>query len=209
MDTHIHPDQLGLALETNLIRAIAPAPIYAAVRQMANDAAADVRAVDTTTPLMVSAQVEVAWGRLVSSGAYVGVDQDYTDFPFIQVLGLSSYPYLAGFAQPEDLPLDYYSRLFVGHTAVPAIITEGGWSSTTVSSTTTTPACQRRYIVRQAQLVDQVHMIGWYQLTFTDLDLAVWPSGIAPFAYNGLVDTNLQPKPALAPWDSLFARPKM
>jgi hypothetical protein len=35
----------------------------------------------------------------------------------------------------------------------------------------------------------------------------VWPAGIAPFASLGLVDINLQPKPALGPWDAAFARP--
>ena len=156
----------------------------------------------------MSIQVETAWGRLVTGGAYVGVAQDLTDFPFIQSLGLSSYPYLAGFAQPEDLPLDYYSRIVQGQS-LPVIVTEGGWSSVTVSSTSTTPAMQRRYIVREAQLIDQVTALGWFQLTFTDLDLAVWPPGIQPFAYLGLVDTNLNPKPALSPWDSLFARPRL
>jgi hypothetical protein len=208
MDTILRPDHLGLALETNLIRAVAPASIYSAVRQMANDAAADIRAVDATTQLLVSIQVDVAWGRLVSGGSYVGIAQDLTDFPFIQAVGLSSYPYLAGFAQPEDLPLDYYSRIVQG-TALPVIITEGGWASQTVSSTVTTPAMQRRYIVREAQLVDQVTTLGWFQLTFTDLDMTVWPPGVAPFAYNGLVDTNLDAKAALAPWDSLFMRPKV
>ena len=56
--------------------------------------------------------------------------------------------------------------------------------------------------------LDQVTALGWFQLTFTDLDLTVFPPGVAPFAYLGLVDTNLNPKPVLAPWDSVFARPR-
>src|SRR5262249_12058903 len=83
MDTILHPDHLGLALETNLIRAVAPSSLYAAVRQMANDAAADVRAVDPGAQLLVSIQVETAWGRLGTGGSYVGVAQDLTDFPFV------------------------------------------------------------------------------------------------------------------------------
>ena len=204
MDSILRPDELGLALETNLIRAVAPESIYTAVRRMANDAAADVRARDASVKLMISVQVETAWGLLVGGGSFVGVAQDFAEFPFIQVLGLSSYPYLASFARPEDLPIDYYARVVQGHV-IPVMVTEGGWSSTTVSSTATTPAMQRRYIVRHAQLLDQVSTIGWFQLTFTDLDLSVWPPGIAPFAYLGLVDTNLNPKPALSAWDSLFA----
>jgi len=206
MDTLITPDYLGVALETNLIRALSPAPLYAAIRQMANDAAADARAVDATRRLMTSVQVETAWGRLAPVGPYIGVAQDLTDFPFIQAMGLSSYPYLAGYATPQDLPDDYYSRLVLG-TALPVIVTEGGWSSTTVSSVVTSPALQRQYIVCEAQLLDRMTAKGWFQLTFTDLDLTAFPPGVAPFAYNGLVDVNLSPKPALAPWDSVFARP--
>ena len=208
IDTLLRPDELGLALETNLIRAIAPAPIYSAVRQMTSDAAADIRAHDAAVALMVSVQVETAWGRLVGGGGYAGVAQDLVDFPFTQVLGLSSYPYLAGFADPDSLPDDYFARL-ASETSLPVIVTEGGWSSTTVSSTVTSPAMQRRYIIREARLLDRTHALGWFQLTFTDLDLATWPAGIAPFAYNGLVDIDLHPKPALAPWDSVFTRPRI
>src|SRR6478752_6356293 len=39
----LHPDYLGLAAETNLIREIAPRPVYDAVVRMTNDAANDVR----------------------------------------------------------------------------------------------------------------------------------------------------------------------
>ncbi|MBI4535315.1 MAG: hypothetical protein HY708_03490 [Ignavibacteriae bacterium] len=50
------------------------------------------------------------------------------------------------------------------------------------------------------------------QLTFTDLDLVAHPpppGSILPlFAYLGLVDVNLYPKPALSAWDTAFARPR-
>jgi len=39
----LHPDYLGLAAETNLIRATAPRPVYDAVVRMANGAATDIR----------------------------------------------------------------------------------------------------------------------------------------------------------------------
>jgi hypothetical protein len=207
MDTLLKPDHLGLALETNLIRAVAPPSLYAAVKQMTNDAAADLRRVDASTPLMISVQVETAWGHLAPVGPYVGVAQDLMDFPFIQRLGLSSYPYLGGWATPQDLPDDYYARLVQG-TALPVIVTEGGWSSTTVSPVVTSPEMQRQYIIREAQLLDRAPALGWFQLTFTDLDLSYFPPAVAPFAYNGLVNVSLGPKPALAPWDSVFARPR-
>jgi hypothetical protein len=127
----------------------------------------------------------------------------------MQAIGLSSYPYLGGFAEPEDVPLDYYSRVLQG-TGLPGMVVEGGWTSATVGGITSTPAKQARYIRRHVQLLDQANATFVFQLTFTDLDLTGFPPGtISYFAYCGLVDVNLAPKPALATWDSAFARPRM
>jgi len=213
MDTLLRPSRLGLAAETNLIRAAAPPALYAAVRQVANDAAADVRAHDPNVRLYVSLQVEIAWG-LLSGGplSYVGVAQDLADFPFAQEFGLSSYPYLGGFAEPEDVPADYYARVHdqVGRNV---LMVEGGWASTSVGPVVSSPQKQARWIRREADLLSRARAVGWYQLTFADLALSAFPpqppGSILPlFATLGLVDTTLAPKPALAPWDSAFAEPK-
>ncbi len=210
MDTQIHPEHLGLALETNLIRGTAPPALYAAIRQVANDAAADVRLRDPVVKLSVSVQVDYAWGHFDGSGFH-GVAPDFADFPFLQELGLSSYGYLAGYAEPEELPLDYYSRLLGGRT-LPVMVVEGGWTSTSLGGIASSSDEQRRYIVRQMQILDAAQAIAVFQLTFTDLDLAANPIAPAPnlqfFAYLGLVDVNLNPKPALAVWDEAFARPR-
>ena len=212
IDTLIHPDYLAVASETNLIRAIAPGALYAALVIAADSAAADVRAVDPAVRIFTTVQVETAWGRL-PPGPYAGIAQDRADFPFGQVLGLSSYPYLAGFAAPESLPPNYYSRLTQG-APLPEMVIEGGWTSASLPSAgvTSSPDQQRRYIVRQAELLDQAHAIGVFQLTFTDLDLSgitLPPGSILPlFAALGLVDINLTAKPALTPWDATFRRPR-
>lgn len=211
VDTIIRPDWLGLAAETNLIRAAAPPPVYAAVVTMTGAAAAEARARDPARPLYVSVQVEVAWGRLSGSGGYVGIDPDVTDFPFVSAFGLSSYPYLAGFAVPESLPSDYYSRLVAGRT-LPVMVVEGGWSSASVGSVVSSPELQRRYIVKQAALLDTARAIGVFQLDFSDLDISGYPPPISPilplFISLGLVDVDLRPKPALLAWDAIFARPR-
>jgi hypothetical protein len=207
IDSVVRPEHLGVALETNLIRGLSPAPLYGAIRQAANDAAADVRAVDANVKLSVSVQVDWAWGGLGGGGVFLGVDQDFVDFPFIEELGLSSYPYFS-FPEPEDVPLDYYSRLVEGRT-IPSMVTEGGWTSATTGGIISSPEKQRRYIERQAALLDEVGAIAVFQLTFTDLDLASIPSpppGLELFAYLGLVDVDLNPKPALAAWDAVFGR---
>jgi hypothetical protein len=208
----MHPDYLGLAAETNLIRAAAPRPVYNAVVTMTNAAAADVRRMRSASalPLYVSVQVETAWGKLGRQSPYVGVDQDLRDFPFINVLGLSSYPYLGGFKNPEQIPLDYYARLR-GSRALPVMVVEGGWASRSVGGVfTSSPEMQAQYIVRQSQLLEQAKAIGVFQLSFADLDLRTFPKPVPGiltlFDTIGLVDPDLGPKPALSAWDKIFAR---
>ena len=206
----LEPDYLGLIAETNLIRAAAPDSVYRALVVMANAVAGEIRAAGVLSPLYVSVQVETAWGRLTPGGPYVGIAQDLTDFPFVNAIGLSSYPYLGGFAVPESLPLNYYSRLVQG-TTLPVLVVEGGWPSVTVGSVASSPALQARYIARQAQLLDQSRARGVFQLTFYDIDLTgdtLPPGSILPlFTHLGLADSAFNAKLALSVWDSVLAQP--
>jgi len=210
VDSMLHPDYLALAMETNLIRAAAPSDVYDALVAMSNAAAAALQARQSSTRLYVSVQVETAWGRLPTTGQFVGIDADLRDFPFIRALGLSSYPYLGGFGEPEQVPLDYYSRV-AGTSALPVLVVEGGWSSGSVPGVTSSPEKQARWIARQMELLDRARAAAVFQITFTDLDLSSFPvpdGSILPlFAQLGLVDTGFTAKPALAVWDRAFARP--
>jgi hypothetical protein len=209
----LRPEYLGLAPETNLIRVSAPS-IYASVKQTANDAAADLRGAGTTATLFVSVQVETTWGKF-NNGPFVGIDTDRADFPFMQMIGLSSYPYLA-YAQPEDIPDDYYSRLQSNTSPLPMMVVEGGWPSASVGTmpgqVMSSPALQARYVTRHAALLDSVAARGWTQLEFTDIDPAAFPQPAPPslvlFVTLGYVDTQFASKPALAQWDALYARPR-
>jgi hypothetical protein len=214
MDSILHPDHLGLALETNLIRYASPDSIYQGVRTAANAAVADVRALDPTVSMGVSVQADLAWGNLTGTNTFVGVEQDFADFSFLQELGISSYPYF-NVARPEDLPVDYYSRL-TGGRSVPVFVSEGGWTSQSFTGPSNntiqgSPQLQQDYVTRQSQLLDQAKAIAWFQLTFTDIDIAHLPPNTNPtidyFAYLGLVDINLTPKPSLTTWKGIFARP--
>ncbi len=213
-DTILRPLYMGLVAETNLIRAatafVGADSIYDAVVAVANAAAADIRAVDAGATLTVSVQVETAWGALQGTGIYEGIATDLADFPFAQAIGLSSYPYLGGFAEPDSVPLDYYARI-AEEAARPVLVVEGGWTSVDVGGVLSSPEKQARYIRRHAALLDSARAVGVFQLTFADFDLSSLPPPIPPnldfFAYLGLVDKDLAPKPALAMWDSLFALP--
>ncbi len=208
VERKLHPEFIGLAAETNLIRVAAPSAVYAAVVTATNAAAADLRAAASAATLMFSVQVETAWGLLPAAGNYVGVEQDFADFPFAQMLGLSSYPYFA-FAQPEDIPANYYSRLPNGR-ALPLMVVEGGWASATAGTIQSSPELQARYVTRHAQLLDSVGARGLIQLEFADIDLASFPppipANLSLFINIGLTDSDFNPKPALAAWDALHAR---
>lgn len=206
MDSILKPDHLGLALETNLIRDAAPAALYNGVKTAVNTTAQAVRARNATVPLSVSVQVDHAWGKLVG-GTYVGVAQDFTDFPFIQELGLSSYPYF-GFSNPTEIPMNYYSRLVEGKN-LPVFATEGGWSSASVpGSFTSSPELQKTYIEHHTHLLNEVKAEAVFQLVFTDIDITAVPDDVPDninyFLYLGLVDINLQIKPSLLAWDVIF-----
>jgi hypothetical protein len=159
-------------------------------------------------------QVDHAWGKL-GGGSYQGIAQDFIDFPFLQELGLSSYPYF-GFKNPSEIPMDYYGRLVVGK-ALSVFVTEGGWASASINSGgisfTSTSELQRDYFLHHAHLLDEVKAIAVFQLSFTDLDVAALPAStpasIQYFASLGLVDINLQAKPALTVWDDLFKNRKL
>lgn len=212
VDSQIHPDYLGLAIETNLIREVAPARLYDALRSMVGATATALGARHSTTKLLVSVQVDVAWGRLTGGGSYRGIARDLADFPFIQALGLSAYPFLAGFARPQDVPGDYYARI-AAEARLPVLVTEGGWASVSVPGQESSPEEQAQWIARQMQLADSARAVAVLQIPFTDLDMAAWggvpeSQTLSLFSHIGLVDTSLQPKPALAVWDSTFKRPR-
>jgi hypothetical protein len=111
-------------------------------------------------------------------------------FPFLDALGISSYPYLGGFTLPEDVPLDYYSRLVL-NAPLPELVLEGGWPSVAAGPVSSTPELQARYIQRQAAILEEAHAAAVFQITFTDLDLSASPppaGSILPlFSHLGLV----------------------
>ena len=204
----LQPSHLGLAAETNLIRLAAPRPVYDAVVAMTSDAARDLRAAGFAAPLYVSVQVEVAWGR-ATGGAFLGHRRRPRGLP-VPVgarpldLSLSS----RGFAEPEQLPPDYFSR--VNASSLPLLVVEGGWTSANLGGIASSPETQARWIRRELELAAQAQARHVFQLQFTDIDVAAYGQAanpqLAPFATIGLVSAELAPKPALAEWDAVFAR---
>ena len=131
---------------------------------------------------------------LVGRTRFQGIDADIKDFPFARMLGLSSYPYFA-YGEPEAMPRDYYTRL-AGARRMPAIVVEGGWTSASVGSVTSTPALQARYIARHAELLDSIRARGVIQTLYADIDLKSLPIAVPEilplFTQIGLTDSDLR-----------------
>lgn len=133
----LQADYIGLAAETNLVRQQAAPTVYAAVVQAANACADSLVAASVSVPLMMGVHVETAWGHGSTSGTFQGIGRELADFPFTQLLGLSSYPYL-NHSQPENIPSDYYSRLLSG-TPLPGMVTDSGWPSASKGTIVSSP----------------------------------------------------------------------
>ena len=163
----------------------------------------------TQPQLYVSIQADEAWGP--PPAAYRGAERDFQDFPFMQVLAISSYPYFF-YPDPDQVPLDYYVRVANGRS-LPIMVVEGGWTSASVNgSIQSSPQKEAKYLRRQERMLDSARAIAVFQLTYTDLDISAYQplpaNSILPlFASLGHVDVNLSPKASLATYDSIFARP--
>jgi hypothetical protein len=94
-----------------------------------------------------------------------------------------------------------------------ACVVEGGWSSrNNVPLSDGTPQQQVEFFTKYEALLDSVEAEAWVLLTFTDLDIGTLDlspdraAGLSNFAYMGILDTNLQRKPAHAEWLRIFGR---
>jgi hypothetical protein len=59
------------------------------------------------------------------------------------------------------------------------MVVEGGWASESAPGFTSSLALQAAYFRRQAELAERSGLLRWFQLTFTDLDLAGFPEAAA------------------------------
>jgi len=204
----VRPEWFGLASEVNTLAALGDPALYAAVLEMINDLAPQVRSASPGTRVFVSFQADQANGVLGDPviDHFALID----DFD-IDALGLSSYPVFV-FDTPADVPGDYLAG-FDAATELPLIMVEGGWNSEVTPATSGTPQEQVDFFTRYEELLDGVAAELWVLLTFTDIDVpalglpADRAAGLSNFAHMGIVDVELRRKPAYAEWERIFARP--
>lgn len=206
----VRPEWFGLASEINTLAGHGDLDLYDLMVDLVNDLAPRIRAVSPGTRVFVSFQVEDARQTPPFPPSQVDHFTLIDDFD-IDALGLSSYPVFS-FDTPADIPDDHY-EIFARETNLPLIFVEGGWSSGNGPLGGGTPEEQADWVRRMAELLNGIEARLWLSLTFTDIDipsLGLPPdraAGLSNFATMGIVDTELDPKPAFAAWREVFARP--
>jgi hypothetical protein len=176
----IHPDYLGLVAETNLIRLVAPASLYASLGKWS------MRPRTTCSSLCCEAIREHSGGRGVGRGrnnVYRGVERDFADFPFMQALDCRRIRLRL---DPEEIP-----RLLYRLTVALPLMVEGGWTSGTAGAIVSSPEEQALYIRRQALMLDSARAKAVSSSFRISTRVAQLPGSILPlFARLGLVDAS-------------------
>lgn len=208
MAAAIQPRWFGLASEINTLAARGDPDLHAEIRDLVNTLAPQVRQRSPGTDVFVSFQADEANGTLVDPIIdHFALIEEYD----IDALGLSSYPVFA-FDHPSDIPDGYFST-FDDATDLPLLMVEGGWTTAPVPLGSGTPQEQVEFLRRYEVLLDEIEAEAWVMLTFTDLDieaLGLPPDramGLSNFSRMGLLDIDLQRKPAYAEWERIFQRP--
>lgn len=206
----VRADWFGLASEINTLAARGDPVLYGVIRDVVNTLAPQVREASPSTKVFVSFQVDEANGgngRIDPIIDHLALIDDYD----IDGLGLSSYP-IFFFDSPDDVPADWFER-FDDATDLPLLMVEGGWSSENVPWSNGSPQQQVDFLKKYEALLDGIDAEAWVMLTFTDLDIAALglpadrAEGLSNFARMGILDRNLQRKPAYAEWLRIFERP--
>jgi hypothetical protein len=206
----IGPAYFGLASEINTLGAHGDPLLYAELVDLINTLGPRIRAIEPSSQVFVSFQVDDAW-NLFPFPEQIDQFALVDDFD-IDALGLSSYPVFV-WESPADIPDNYFSR-FREVTDLPLILVEGGWSSENVGGLQgTSEVEQAEFFRRFEELMDGVDSPLWVFLIYADFDVASF--GLPPdreatlslFSFMGIVDSELRPKPAFDVWDEIFARP--
>lgn len=144
--------------------------------------------------------------------------------PYIDVLGISVYPYIffnhADKGNPGNLPVNWLTQVEDFAAGKPIAITETGWiaQDLVVSglgvNVPGSEAYQRQYVAQLLQQCDQlsVEFVIWWSLIDYQ---ALWEGVLAQddlaaiWRDTGLYDEQVQQRSGLAEWQQYFQRPKL
>lgn len=206
----IRPAYYGLASEINTLAAHGDPVLYAELVDLNNTLAPQIRAIAPGAQVFVSFQVDDAWNLFPLPPPQIDHFALIKDFD-IDALGLSSYPVFV-WETPDQIPDTYFSR-FRDATDLPLILVEGGWSSEDVGGVQGTLEEQAAFFRRFEELLDGVEAPLWVMLIFADFDVASFglpperEASLSNFAFMGIVDSELEPKPSFSVWEEILLRP--
>ncbi len=217
------PDFFAFGIEVNLLRAVvADDNVWNAYVALSAAVYADLKASYPALPIFQTLHAETFHGDPAAQAAAIGQLLPYTDY-----IAVSSYPYAdaarypdASLADPSLLPSGYFSALAALAPGKPFAISETAWPAEDVTAPypitiRSNADCQRRYVEFLLSSVDALSgkFVNYY---FTrDFD-ALWDNVLVADPNAALIrlwrDTGLSdgagaPRPALASWRSVLARP--
>ena len=168
-------------------------------------------------PLMVSVAVKLPGSEDAEAIAAAMADL----MPYVDVLGVSAYPYAffdhADRGDPANLPADWMSQILEIANGRPIAVTETGWIAEDLTiasfgySEESSPENQAEFVrmlFAEAEALDAL-FVNWF--TIADFD-ALWEAiNRDPLASiwrdTGLLDEELEPRPAMELWLEQLARP--
>ncbi len=115
-------------------------------------------------------------------------------FPDADAIGFTTYPGLV-FADPDDIPADYYSRLVGLSGDRPILFTEMGWQAEgAFGEWSGTPEHQARFVERFRELIDGVDVAFYVWSFLFDQEIP------EPFATMGLITADGTERPSWEAW---------
>ncbi len=214
----LNPDFLAIGIECNILASLDPAR-WAQYLDLNHSVHAQLKQERPTLPVFVTVQYEHLQGYPSESQGKQALQQQAVRevMASSDLLAISLYPY-GPWVAPE-VPASYLDPLWplAAATGRTVAIAETGFPSKPFTAFhytfTGSPVLQDRYLsmlLDQAQAHRLAFVVNWVAVDYDKLTAQLPPEAqelATVWQYDGLWDSSDLPKPALATWDGVLAKP--
>ncbi|MAU09476.1 MAG: hypothetical protein CL607_06620 [Anaerolineaceae bacterium] len=215
---YFEPDYLVMGIEVNLLLNVRP-DLWDGYVQMQQLVYNKLKTLYPDMPMMVSV---VGVGFFPEYAPEYDLDTQLAGLaqviPYSDYFALSLYPYMSGL-MTNDIPVDYFDRLFALAGDKPIAISETGYPAQTLElqdaglTFPSTPEKQHAYItglLAQADAYDLQFIVNFVLRDYDALYDAIGGGDLAAiWRDTGFYDENGLGRPALEAWQQTLARPYM
>ncbi len=214
MIQRFHPDYFGFAIEANLLADKAPAK-WPAFRTLAESVYVSLKRSHPALPVFATIQAEALLTEQTTQGPIF-----FDLLPVCDIVALSSYPSVLS-SDPTALPANYFTGIAALAPGKPFAISETGWPAEPITAPYPavipgSEAAQAAYVRRLFSDLDRVdtRFVNWFISRDYDslwVHLLVGQPGQEINRFwkdHGLYAGDGAPRPALAAWRVVLARPR-